>query len=180
MGQPIMPPPVVNNSAPAPQPQMAPQNMQQTVFTAPVTMQQAPPIQPVKMQMPQDSSTVILDDDTDISQGDGYMQLLSSELAGAPDLITLDGSKQFMTIGRLAKGEAEPDIAFPADFRTIGRRHAQIMKEGGTYYIVDLGSQNHTTLNGEVIAANRKYELTDGSVVGFTVSKPVKYRLTLH
>ena len=168
-----------NNPIPVPQQiHTAPVVPQQQVYNQTSTMPE--PVAPMQRMTLDTSVTLRLDDDMDIMQGDGYMQLLSSAVNGAPEVIPLDGGKDVLSIGRISGSEVKPDISFPADFRTIGRRHAQLIKENGEYYIVDLGSQNHTTLNGEVMAANRKYKVENGAVIGFTVSKPVKYRVILN
>ena len=48
-----------------------------------------------------------------------------------------------------------------ADNKAIGRRHAEIHKEGSHYYIVDLNSCNHTYINGREIPADFRTEIFD-------------------
>ena len=52
-----------------------------------------------------------------------------------------------------------------SDNRTVSRRHALICEENGNYFIMDVGSTNHTYLNGEALIPNDKTELRNGDVV---------------
>jgi pSer/pThr/pTyr-binding forkhead associated (FHA) protein len=68
--------------------------------------------------------------------------------------------KDQITIGR-AK---ESDIAI--DNIAVSRKHAEITrKEGGTYFIRDLGSSNGTFLNGAQIDVH-DHAISDGAVIG--------------
>jgi serine phosphatase RsbU (regulator of sigma subunit) len=53
--------------------------------------------------------------------------------------------------------------------RRVSRRHATVFREGGVYYIEDLGSKNGLLLNGEMVS-NRRVPLNNGDriVVGDT------------
>jgi ABC-type multidrug transport system ATPase subunit/pSer/pThr/pTyr-binding forkhead associated (FHA) protein len=51
------------------------------------------------------------------------------------------------------------------DFRTVSRQHARLEKQNGVYHVVDLGSTNGTTLNGQQLAANARYPLKQGDVL---------------
>lgn len=59
--------------------------------------------------------------------------------------------------------------ALPISDTTVSRRHAELTPDGGTWYIRDLASQNHTFVNGEELTDRR--ELMEGDVirVGATV-----------
>lgn len=61
------------------------------------------------------------------------------------------------------------------DFRifnnTVSRKHADILKEQGQYYICDLGSTNGTYLCGKRIQPGVKEPLTDGMIIEFANSK---------
>ena len=50
--------------------------------------------------------------------------------------------------------------------------------KNGKFSIIDLGSANHTFLNGAMLAPNKPYDLTNGVEVTFT-DKPVSYRVRL-
>lgn len=64
--------------------------------------------------------------------------------------LTVDDS----TIGRSSECEVSLDVA------AVSRQHAKVIKEGGRYYVEDLGSRNGTVLNGGAIAA--RTPLRDG------------------
>lgn len=50
---------------------------------------------------------------------------------------------------------------------SVSRKHADIIKERGTYYVVDLGSTNGTYLSGIRLQPGVKEALTDGSILRF-------------
>jgi hypothetical protein len=53
------------------------------------------------------------------------------------------------------------------DPKAISRRHAQIEKEGGEFFLVDLASVNGTKINGKRLLPNKKNLLRDGDVIEF-------------
>ena len=106
-----------------------------------------------------------------------HLELMSSEMAGAPGRIDLNFPGQFIIIGRTSSDEVKPDVAFPEEFKRIGRRHVRIDKGADGYYLIDLGSSNHTFLDGKMLVPNQQYRLCNGMVVQFTESKPVRYRV---
>ena len=55
--------------------------------------------------------------------------------------------------------------------RTIGRRHAKILKRGDAYFVQDANSRNGTFVNGQRIAAGADIELRDGDEVRFGLVK---------
>src|SRR5262245_40911061 len=67
---------------------------------------------------------------------------------------TLD--RDVTTVGRAAGNTIVVKVA------EISRRHFQILKERGAFFIEDLGSSNGTRVNGRQIA---KMELRDGDVI---------------
>jgi hypothetical protein len=124
------------------------------------------------------------DDRTEISDdggsaGGAYMELFESPIPGAIPRINLDFTKPYIIIGRMSSDEVQPDVAFGREFSRIGRRHARIEKKDGEYYVIDLGSANHTLLNGQTLIPNQPYHLMDGGELTFTISKPVRYRVHL-
>lgn len=54
-----------------------------------------------------------------------------------------------------------PDIEIEMD-DAVSRRHAEIVKRPDGYYLVDTGSTNGTTLNGEVLLAHQEQRLAHG------------------
>ncbi|MCM1468144.1 MAG: FHA domain-containing protein, partial [Alistipes sp.] len=124
-----------------------------------------------------DDETVILGNDSALLRS--YLELIDSVVPGALPYISLDFDTQYITIGRTSSDEIQPDVAFSRDFKQMGRRHARIEKGNGKYYVIDLGSANHTILNGIVLVPNQMYELTDGGELVLTDSKPVRYRIHL-
>lgn len=76
-------------------------------------------------------------------------------------------------------GREDPTIQIDFDGYTDGKyvshRHAQIVKHDGGYYIEDLGSSNHTRVNGGKLAAGQAEPLHEGDKVRFG-----KIELTFH
>jgi hypothetical protein len=109
----------------------------------------------------------------------GYLELIDSPIQGAVTRIDLGFQTPYITIGRSSSDEIQPDVAFSREFSRIGRKHARIEKRDGAYFVIDLGSANHTLLNGTQLIPNQPYQLTDGGELTFTDSKPVRYRIHL-
>jgi hypothetical protein len=124
-----------------------------------------------------DERTVISEDRGSV--GGAYMELFESPIPGALPRIDLNFTTPYIVIGRMSSDEVQPDVAFGSEFNRIGRRHARIEKKDGEYYVIDLGSANHTLLNGQTLIPNQPYHLMDGGELTFTISKPVRYRIHL-
>lgn len=124
------------------------------------------------------------DDRTEIA-GEEYsgqgacLELIESAVPGAIPRISLNFAGPFITIGRTSSDEIQPDVAFSREFSRIGRMHARVERSGGGFCIIDLGSANHTLVNGQILIPNQPYPLPDGGEVTFTTTKPVKYRIHL-
>jgi len=116
---------------------------------------------------------------SDFFQAAAYLELITSAIPDAPPRIDLDFQGGYITIGRMSSDEVQPDVAFGREFSRIGRRHARIEKREGNYFVVDLGSANHTLLNGQILVPNQPYQLQEGGELTFTDSKPVRYRVHL-
>lgn len=72
-------------------------------------------------------------------------------------------------LGRVS-GDVDGTLAvsletFRASEQGVSRYHAKLVPEGHQLYIRDLGSTNHTFLNGERLADERDYALRDGDNV---------------
>ena len=120
--------------------------------------------------------TEIISDDMGYSEGP-WLELLDYSQLGAMQRIDLNFAKPFITIGRLSSDETRPDVAFPAEFKRIGRQHARIERRGNDLFLIDLGSANHTMLNGQILAPNQPYQLQNGMELAFTVNQPLRYRV---
>ncbi|MBI2571937.1 MAG: FHA domain-containing protein [Candidatus Schekmanbacteria bacterium] len=70
--------------------------------------------------------------------------------------------KDAITIGR----HSSNDLHLP--YQAISSKHAQVMREGDVWYIVDTGSTNGTWLNGERLSPNQKYPLEDADSISVT------------
>ncbi|MBN2381770.1 FHA domain-containing protein [bacterium] len=66
-------------------------------------------------------------------------------------------SRESMTIGRAS----DNDIVFFNEV-AVSRKHARFVKEGDSFYVVDLGSKNGTRLNGEPV---HKEKLKEGDEI---------------
>lgn len=52
-----------------------------------------------------------------------------------------------------------------SDNDTISRCHMKIIKKGVQYFVMDLGSTNHTYVNGAVIPPNKEFEVKNGDSI---------------
>jgi FHA domain-containing protein len=72
--------------------------------------------------------------------------------------LTVDGRVHQVTSRRVVLGRSrECDVRL--DDGNVSRRHAELVQEGATYWLVDLGSTNGTELNGERVERSK---LADG------------------
>ena len=72
--------------------------------------------------------------------------------------LTLDGRAHPIT-SRQRRDRPLPECDLRIADGNASRRHAEVMQEGATYLVVDLGSTNGTELNGRRITREK---LTDG------------------
>ena len=83
-------------------------------------------------------------------------------------LIVLLGGKA--TAHPLGEGETvlgrHPACTIQLDSNTVSRRHAQITKDGQSYFVEDLGSGNGTILNGKQIAGRTQLNHDDRIKLG--------------
>ncbi len=83
-----------------------------------------------------------------------------------PFLTSVDASvvkKQFEILGRPVVIGRHPECDVVIDEVSVSRRHAQIVKENGNFYVEDLRSRNGTMVNNNEI--HRKTKLFDGSEI---------------
>ena len=67
-------------------------------------------------------------------------------------------AKDRVSIGRAHSN----DVKLTNPMRLVSRKHAEIFRDEGVYWIVDLGSKNATWLNGRRLEAERPYALQHG------------------
>ncbi len=80
-----------------------------------------------------------------------------------------------MTLGEtvVSLGRAtDNSVSFSSD-SNVSRYHAEVEFRGGDYWLIDLGSSNGTTLNGEAIKGERK--LNDGDEIAFGGTSKVSF-----
>lgn len=65
------------------------------------------------------------------------------------------------TIGR------DDDVDCALDHPAVSSRHARIVFDGRRFHVEDLGSTNHTFIDGEMVPAESSHELSDGDVLRF-------------
>lgn len=127
----------------------------------------------------EDTDETEIDSDYPANRNSAHLELIDSVIPGAMRRIDLNFTGEYVTIGRKSSDQEQPDIVFPGEFKRIGRQHARIDRIDGKLYIIDLGSQNHTLLNGQILAPNQPYLLQNGAELTFADSKPVRYRVCL-
>lgn len=121
-------------------------------------------------------ATVIVESDI---QSGGYLELKEAANQMAIQCISLDFTGTHITIGRQSDDVVQPDIAFDRSFKQISRMHLRIEKKENIYSVIDLGSVNHTFLNGEKLIPNVPYELKSGMELTLASKPPIRYRVVL-
>ena len=112
-------------------------------------------------------------------QTEKCLELIESDRAGAIAQISLDFPNDFITIGRASNDVIQPDIRFDKSFMQISRMHLRIERKGDSYYAIDLGSGNHTLIDGQMMVPNTQYQLTAGTVLSIAANMPVRYRVNI-
>ena len=73
-----------------------------------------------------------------------------------------------MIIGREdPKHEIHPDIQIDDSTMTLGRKHARLFYQQGTWMVEDQNSRNKTRLNGKILAPYEPQPLSDGDLLQF-------------
>jgi hypothetical protein len=96
-------------------------------------------------------------DDPVASSGDHYLILRIRNLSSSYKL-----TKDVTTIGRpdsITKNY--PDVEIELD-DGVSRKHAEIRRKSGEFYVVDVGSTNGTLLNGDLMEVNIEMRLAHG------------------
>lgn len=141
-------------------------------------MYQQPQARPYMAAPVNDESSVTM------IEGAGYqmekcLDLIESAMAGAIARISLDFPGQYIIIGRESGDAVQPDIRFNKSFKQISRMHLRIEREADDYYAIDLGSGNHTLLDGQMMMPNMRYKLNTGAVLSIAANMPARYRVNI-
>ena len=83
-------------------------------------------------------------------------------------------NKPLFVIGKAADCDAV--LHFSSE---ISRKHAQISWADGRYTLIDLGSTNHTYLNGKMLIPNQPYPIRERDMISFSGFTFVAEQLTL-
>lgn len=123
--------------------------------------------QPAPMPMYDDQTSGRLDrnsqEDNDVTQ----MMGSNDSDGNAPKLIrvsnaeVIDIDKESFNIGRDPKSLLD----YVINDARVSRRHATIMHKGNNYFIVDLGSKNHTYVNGNMLISNMETLINNGDKI---------------
>jgi serine/threonine-protein kinase len=70
-----------------------------------------------------------------------------------------------------------PEVLLTDTDKTVGRKHAYLRNQQGTYTVEDLSSQNRTRLNGVILTPHEERTLKDGDLLRFG---SVEVRFELH
>ena len=71
-------------------------------------------------------------------------------------------------------GRARDSDVLLTDY-TVSRKHAKIVYDGAKYYVEDMGSKNHTYVNGEILPAGQRRTLTEGSELRLGANTTLKF-----
>lgn len=116
----------------------------------------------------------------DLNTGARYLELLDTQYSDCPREISLNFNKPYLVVGRRSNDPVQPDVAFPDQYKGVSRQHARITNaEDGTLSVTDLGSTYGTAINEQKLVPNAVYPLTDGAILTFVISKPIRYRVHL-
>lgn len=174
----------------APLPGANPQSVQSTPMqpVKPFSQKVEPAVAPeAPVQQPMSYDYTNIETETDVTEIEGsqerlmdpHLELVNMGLPGIPAMISLQFAKEQIMIGRQSNDNVQPDIRFSSEYKKIGRMHACIRKEAAGYYLVDLGSANGTTLNGQVLVPNQPYLLHSQDVIGFVAIDPIQYKVIM-
>ena len=93
--------------------------------------------------------------------------IAAASTAGSAKLVAPDGRTHALAGASTVFGrKATSDVILTGDAFVSGT-HARIVREGGAYKVVDLGSTNGTKVNGQRLAPETPVALADGDAVQF-------------
>lgn len=109
------------------------------------------------------NSFSVYEDDT------GLVTVFRAPKSSGKQSVYLTGSRAVIPINKFPFriGKQEDIVDWRIQNSAVSRKHADIMKEQGRYYLVDLGSTNGTYINGRRVQCGVKEELTSGASVTF-------------
>ena len=87
------------------------------------------------------------------------MAMLSEGLPGSAE--ESEGLRAFILIDEFIIGRDGKTVDLALQQQTIGRRHARIIRREGTFFIIDLGSKNGTSLDGRRLNKYQEYLMPD-------------------
>lgn len=114
----------------------------------------------------EDEGTTLLNEGTTLLEDEGTT-LLKEESVVYPYLVRMSNRDKVEVnkpVFRIGKERSYVDY-FVANNNAVSRLHADIIKKGGTYYLRDNNSTNHTFVNGVMIDVNQERELYDGDAL---------------
>ncbi|GHO74091.1 hypothetical protein KSD_18620 [Ktedonobacter sp. SOSP1-85] len=87
-------------------------------------------------------------------------------------LVALANGQPYALKGELlVVGRHDPTLGIYPDIdlehKTVGRRHAYLRRQQGTYTVEDLNALNKTRLNGEILTPHEERKLKDGDILRF-------------
>ncbi len=85
-------------------------------------------------------------------------RLLVEHMSGAFESMTFAFVHERVTIGRAVDNE----VTLSNVLREVSRKHTEIRRVAGRFWLVDIGSKNATMLNGQRLEAQRCYALHHG------------------
>ena len=85
-------------------------------------------------------------------------RLLVEHMSGVFESMTFAFAQERVAIGRAVDNE----VMLSNVLQRVSRKHAEIRREAGRFWLVDVGSKNATMLNGQCLEAQRCYALQHG------------------
>lgn len=116
---------------------------------------------------PEDPGTLLLNDPR-FRQGGTQGVNQGTCFLVAADIFSTESHPVTGNICRIGRAESKCDIV--VDNAAVSRNHARLLRNRDTYDIVDEGSRNGTTVNGQTLIGNVPYTLSDGDEISFAGS----------
>jgi len=93
--------------------------------------------------------------------------VLKERKANAPYLQSLSNPAERIIIDKssILIGRLQGNVDYVIDNKAVGKMHAEIVKKGEEYYVIDLNSVNGTFVNGERIVCNTETIIKSGDKI---------------